>query len=131
VDQRIVDHLADGEVSVGDFVLAGGEVGALVIVEVVGRLVPGVLGNDESSRDESFTTGLLEYPHYTRPGSFRGWEVPEILRSGDHGRIERWRLAQSLCRTGECRPDLVEARGGYSEAERNVMAEFGVRPPDT
>ena len=128
VDQRIADHLVDGEVSVGDYVLAGGERGALVIVEVVGRLVPGVLGNDESSRDESFTTGLLEYPQYTRPASFRGWEVPEILRSGDHGRIARWRLAQSLRRTGECRPDLVEARGGFSEGERRAMDEPGDAP---
>jgi tRNA (guanine37-N1)-methyltransferase len=130
VDERISDHLVDGEVSVGDFVLAGGELGALVIIEAVGRLVPGVLGNDESSRDESFTAGLLEYPHYTRPASFRGWEVPEILRSGDHARIDRWRLAQSLQRTLDRRPDLVEARGGFSEDERKVMAEFGILPPD-
>jgi tRNA (guanine37-N1)-methyltransferase len=129
VDQRIADHLVDGEVSLGDFVLAGGELGALVIVEAVGRLVPGVLGNDESSGDESFTAGLLEYPHYTRPASFRGWDVPEVLRSGDHGRIARWRLAQSLRRTMECRPDLMEARGGFSEAECKVMAEFELAPP--
>jgi tRNA (guanine37-N1)-methyltransferase len=131
VDQRIADHLVDGEVSVGDFVLAGGELAALVVVEVVGRLVPGVLGNEASSSDESFTTGLLEYPQYTRPGSFRGWEVPEILLGGNHGRIARWRLAQSLRRTRECRPDLVEARGGFSEDERKVMAEFGISPPET
>jgi tRNA (guanine37-N1)-methyltransferase len=131
VDQRIADHLADGEVSVGDFVLSGGELGALVIVEAVGRLVPGVLGNDESSTDESFAAGLLEYPQYTRPASFRGWEVPEILRSGDHRRIARWRLAQSLRSTLERRPDLVESRGGVSEAERAVMAEFGDTVPDT
>jgi tRNA (guanine37-N1)-methyltransferase len=130
VDQRIADHLVDGEMSVGDFVLAGGELAALVVVEAVGRLVPGVLGNEASSSDESFTTGLLEYPQYTRPGSFRGWEVPEILRGGDHGRIARWRLAQSLLRTRECRPDLVEARGGFSDEEREVMAEFGGSPPE-
>jgi len=129
VDQRIADHLADGEVSVGDFVLSGGELGALVIVEVVGRLVPGVLGNEESSRDESFAAGLLEYPQYTRPWSFRGWEVPEILRSGDHARIARWRLAQSLQRTWERRPDLVKDRRGYSESECKVMAEFGIASP--
>ncbi|HXY45860.1 MAG TPA: tRNA (guanosine(37)-N1)-methyltransferase TrmD [Acidimicrobiales bacterium] len=129
VDQRICDHLVDGEVSVGDFVLAGGELGALVIVEAVCRLLPGVLGNDESSADESFTNGLLEYPQYTRPASFRGWDVPEVLRSGDHARVARWRLAQSLQRTLERRPDLIEARGGISEAERRVMEEFGLRPP--
>jgi tRNA (guanine37-N1)-methyltransferase len=128
VDERIAEHLVDGEVSVGDFVLAGGELGALVIVEAVVRLVPGVLGNDESSNEESFTTGLLEYPHYTRPASFRGWDVPEVLRSGDHARIARWRLAESLRRTMERRPDLVEARGGYSAAERTVMDELGVPP---
>jgi tRNA (guanine37-N1)-methyltransferase len=130
VDQRIADHLVDGEVSLGDFVLAGGELGALVIVEAVGRLVPGVLGNDESSGDESFTAGLLEYPHYTRPASFRGWDVPEVLRSGDHGRIARWRLAQSLRRTIDFRPDLIEARGGFSEPECKVMAEFELAPPE-
>jgi tRNA (guanine37-N1)-methyltransferase len=129
VDQRIADHLVDGEVSVGDYVLAGGELGALVIVEAVARLVPGVLGNDESCADESFTTGLIEYPQYTRPASFRGWDVPEVLRSGDHGKVARWRLAESLRRTIERRPDLLAARGGLTEAERKVMAEFGVLPP--
>src|SRR5208282_3896905 len=107
VDQRIADHLVDGEVSVGDFVLAGGELGALMIVEAVCRLVPGVLGNDESSTDESFTNGLLEHPHYTRPASFRSWDVPDVLRSGDHARVARWRLAESLQRTLERRPDLI------------------------
>ena len=87
VDQRIAEHLVDGELSVGDFVLAGDELAALVVVEAVCRLVPGVLGNDESSDDESFTHGLLEYPQYTRPASFRGWDVPEVLRSGDHAKV--------------------------------------------
>ncbi len=128
VDQRIADHLVDGEVSVGDFVLAGGELAALSIVEAVSRLVPGVLGNDESSGEESFTAGLLEYPQYTRPASFRGWEVPEVLRSGDHAKVARWRLAQSLRRTAERRPDLIEARGGFSEAEAHLMREFGLEP---
>ena len=88
VDQRIADHLVDGELSIGDYVLAGGELAALVVVEAVVRLVPGVLGNASSAGDESFTTGLLEYPQYTRPAVFRGWEVPEVLRSGDHGRVD-------------------------------------------
>jgi tRNA (guanine37-N1)-methyltransferase len=130
VDERIAAHLVDGEVSLGDFVLAGGELGALAITEAVGRLVPGVLGNDESSDEESFTTGLLEYPQYTRPASFRGWDVPEVLRSGDHGRIARWQLAESLRRTLERRPDLVDARQGFSAAELRVMEEFEVALPD-
>ena len=91
VDQRVSDHLVDGELSVGDFVLAGGELGALVVIEAVARLLPGVLGNDGSAADESFTSGLLEYPQYTRPAGFRGWEVPPVLRSGDHGEVARWR----------------------------------------
>jgi tRNA (guanine37-N1)-methyltransferase len=128
VDQRIADHLVDGEISVGDFVLAGGELGALVIVEAVCRLIPGVLGNDDSSTEESFTTGLLEHPQFTRPASFRGWDVPEVLRSGDHAKVARWKLAESLRRTLELRPDLIEARGGISDAERQAMEEFGLSP---
>lgn len=126
VDQRIAEHLVDGEVSVGDFVLAGGELGALSIVEATARLLPGVLGNAESSGEESFSEDLLEYPHYTRPAEFRGWEVPEVLRSGDHGRVARWRRAQSIARTLERRPDLIARRGGLSEAERRLLAEFGL-----
>ncbi|MGA2208514.1 MAG: tRNA (guanosine(37)-N1)-methyltransferase TrmD [Acidimicrobiales bacterium] len=128
VDERIAEHLADEEVSVGDFVLAGGELAALVVVEAVARLVPGVLGNEASTGDESFTHGLLEYPQYTRPATFRGWDVPEVLRSGDHAKVARWRLAQSLRRTLERRPDLIEARGGFSELETSVMGEFGGAP---
>jgi tRNA (guanine37-N1)-methyltransferase len=123
VDQRVADHLVDEELSVGDFVLAGGELAALVVVEAVVRLLPGVLGNDESSTDESFTAGLLEYPHYTRPADFRGWEVPEVLRSGDHGRVERWRRAQALARTLRRRPDLMEARGGLTADEVQLLVE--------
>jgi tRNA (guanine37-N1)-methyltransferase len=107
VDQRVADHLCDGELSVGDFVLAGGEAAALVVVEAVVRLVPGVMGNDESALDESFTDGLLEYPQYTRPAEFRGHSVPSVLLSGDHARIERWRRAQALRRTLTRRPDLL------------------------
>ncbi len=87
VDQRIIDHAVDDVISIGDVVLAGGEIAALTVVEAVGRLVPGVLGNRDSTGDESFTDGLLEYPHYTRPSEFRGWRVPDVLTSGDHGRI--------------------------------------------
>lgn len=122
VDQRVADHLVDGEVSVGDVVLAGGEVAALLMIEAVSRLVPGVMGNRESGSEESFTTGLLEYPQYTRPAEFRGWTVPEVLRSGDHGRIERWRRAQALRRTVERRPDLIERRGGLAPEEAELLA---------
>jgi tRNA (guanine37-N1)-methyltransferase len=123
VDERVREHLVDGEVSVGDYVLAGGELAALVVVEAVSRLVPGVMGNEDSATEESFAGGLLEYPQYTRPASFRGWEVPEVLRSGDHGRVARWRRAQALARTIADRPDLVEARGGLSEEERALLEE--------
>ncbi len=125
VDQRVVDHLVDDELSVGDFVLAGGEVAALVVIEAVGRLVPGVMGNEASSGEESFGAGLLEHPHYTRPAEFRGWPVPEVLRSGDHGRVARWRLAAALDRTGRRRPDLIDRRGGLTDEEVRVLREFG------
>lgn len=126
VDQRVGDHLVDGELSLGDFVLAGGEIAAMAIIEAVGRLVPGVLGNEQSAADESFSDGLLEYPHYTRPAEFRGWAVPDVLRSGDHGRVDRWRRAQSLARTAALRPDLIEARGGFTATEHALLEEFGL-----
>ncbi|MCP4434249.1 MAG: tRNA (guanosine(37)-N1)-methyltransferase TrmD [Actinomycetia bacterium] len=126
IDERVHEHLVDGEVSVGDYVLNGGEVAAMVILEAVGRLLPEVMGNDDSAADESFSHGLLEYPQYTRPADFRGWEVPEVLRSGDHGRVERWRRAKALERTVSRRPDLLEDRGGLSSEERELMAEFGI-----
>lgn len=107
VDERVAQHLVDEEVSLGDFVLAGGEAAALAIIEGVARLVPGVIGNPESVGSESFRGGLLEEPHYTRPAVFSGWEVPEVLLSGDHGRIEQWRREQRLRRTRERRPDLL------------------------
>ncbi len=125
VDERVRTHLIDDELSIGDFVLAGGELAALVVLETVARLVPGVLGNDESAGDESFGDGLLEYPQYTRPADFRGLAVPEVLRSGNHALIERWRRAQALRRTLDRRPDLIEARGGLSESDRTLLAEFG------
>jgi tRNA (guanine37-N1)-methyltransferase len=127
VDQRVADHLCDGEVSVGDYVLAGGEAAALVVIEAVARLVPGVMGNQGSAEQESFAAGgadpvLLEYPQYTRPAEFRGWEVPEVLRSGDHGRIARWRRAQALRRTLERRPDLVVRP--LTAEQQALLAEF-------
>ena len=123
VDARVRDHLVDEELSIGDYVLGGGEVAAMVVLEAVGRLVPGVMGNEASAAEESFSHGLLEHPQYTRPASFRGWEVPEVLRSGDHGRVARWRLAQALERTRRLRPDLIEARGGLTEDEEALLEE--------
>jgi tRNA (guanine37-N1)-methyltransferase len=108
VDERVRDHLVDREISIGDFVLTGGELSAMVIIDAVTRLIPGVLGNYDSASDDSFTTGLLEYPHYTRPGSYRGWQVPEVLLSGNHREIESWRKKESLRRTYLRRPDLLE-----------------------
>lgn len=124
VDERVRQHLVDGELSVGDYVLAGGEVAAMVVIEAVGRLVPGVMGNATSGDDESFSDGLLEYPQYTRPATFREWDVPEILRSGDHSRIDRWRRAQALRRTMSERPDLLDARASLSDSDRRVLEEF-------
>lgn len=128
-DQRAIDLVGDDEISVGDVVLAGGELAALVVIEAAVRLVPGALGNDDSSRDESFAEGLLEYPQYTKPASFEGLGVPEVLRSGDHARIDRWRRAQALARTRERRPDLIEARGGLSPEEERLIAEFAPTTP--
>lgn len=125
IDHRVREHLVDDEISIGDVVLAGGEVAACLIVEAVTRLIPGVMGNVISPITESFgISGLLEEPHYTRPAQFRGWEVPEVVRSGDHGRIARWRRAQALHRTVVYRPDLIEARGGLNDLERSLLEEF-------
>lgn len=126
IDQRVHDHLVDRELSIGDYVLAGGEVAAIVVIEAVTRLLRGVMGNESSAEEESFVGGLLEHPHYTRPASYRGWSVPEVLRSGDHGRITRWRRAQSLARTVRERPDLIESRGGLSAEDMAVLEEFGL-----
>ena len=126
VDERVRTELVDDELSIGDYVLAGGEAAAFVVVEAVTRLVPGVMGNDASRAEESFVEGLLEYPHFTRPAVFRGHEVPEILRSGDHGRIGRWRRAQALARTRDRRPDLLERRGGLTGEELALLQEFGL-----
>jgi tRNA (guanine37-N1)-methyltransferase len=106
VDQRVADHLVDEEISLGDYVLTNGTLAALVVTDAVVRLLPGVLGDEQSAVDESFSHGLLEYPHYTRPAEFRGWKVPEILLSGNHAAIEAWRREQARERTRERRPDL-------------------------
>jgi tRNA (guanine37-N1)-methyltransferase len=128
VDQRVADHLVDGELSVGDFVLAGGELAALVVVEAVARLLPDVLGNEDSAREESFAEGLLEYPQYTRPAEFRGWSVPEVLRSGDHGAVAAWRHSQALLRTADRRPDLIARlvrASALSASDVQALSEHG------
>ncbi len=126
VDERVREHLVDEEISIGDYVLAGGEVAASVVLEAVGRLVPGVLGNADSVADESFSDGLLEYPHYTRPAEYRGMEIPDVLRSGNHALVARWRRAQSLAKTMAVRPDLITARGGLTDEDRRMLIEFGL-----
>ena len=125
----MADHLVDGELSVGDFVLAGGELAALVVVEAVARLLPDVLGNEESAQDESFSDGLLEYPQYTRPADFRGWAVPEVLRSGDHGAVAAWRRAPGAAAHGRAppRPDrrAWSGRRRSSASDVQALAEHG------
>jgi tRNA (guanine37-N1)-methyltransferase len=127
VDERVTTHLCDGELSVGDFVLAGGEAAALVVIDAVARLVPGVMGNERSAEEESFGAGLLEYPQWTRPAEFRGSAVPAVLRSGDHERIARWRHAQALRRTLERRPDLIDR--DLTREERALLEEYP--PPES
>ena len=112
VDERVVEHLVDEEISIGDYVLSGGELAALVVIEVATRFVPGVLGNPGSLDVESHSSGTLEHPHYTRPAAFRGWKVPEVLLSGDHAAVERWRTEQALIATRARRPDLGSGRSG-------------------
>jgi tRNA (guanine37-N1)-methyltransferase len=108
VDHRVTEHLVNDELSIGDYVLSNGAVAAAVVVDAVARLIPGVLGDGDSARDESFSSGTLEYPQYTRPQEFRGWNVPEILLSGNHRAIREWRAAQSRQKTEERRPDLLQ-----------------------
>jgi tRNA (guanine37-N1)-methyltransferase len=115
IDQRVIDHFIDEEVSLGDFVLAGGEAAALAVIEGVARLVPRVVGNAGSTVTESFRGGLLEEPVYTRPAEFRGWSVPDVLLSGDHARIEAWRLQQRIRRTRARRPDLAALLGEQAD----------------
>ena len=121
IDQRVLDDLCDEQISVGDVVLAGGELAALVVIEATARLVPGVLGNDASTTEESCQDNLLEHPQWTKPASFRGMDVPAILRSGDHAKVAAWRRGLALRTTLERRPDLIEVRGGLSEADRALL----------
>jgi tRNA (guanine37-N1)-methyltransferase len=120
VDERVVDHLVDREVSIGDFILTGGELAAMVLIDAVARHLPGALGDAQSPAEESFAGGLLEHPQYTRPAAYRGWRVPPVLLSGDHAAIERWRAEQRQLRTARRRPDLLAAAPAYEPPGRKV-----------
>ena len=120
IDERIREHLADREISIGDYILTGGEISALVLIDAVSRLIPGVLGNEESTLSESFSQGLLEYPQYTRPAEYKGWKVPDVLVSGNHAEIELWRKNESLKRTYKRRPDLLTKINLSGEEKKNL-----------
>jgi tRNA (guanine37-N1)-methyltransferase len=122
-DERICQYLVTDEISIGDYVLTGGELPAMVIVDAVVRLLPGVLGNEQSAENDSFRNGLLEYPQYTRPAEFRGWRVPDVLLSGNHARIEEWRRKESLRRTLVRRPDLLQ-KAQLDERDRRLLMEI-------
>jgi len=122
-DERIREHLITEEISIGDYVLSGGELPALVLIEAITRLLPGALGDPGGAADDSFASGLLEYPHYTRPAEFRSWEVPEVLRSGNHKEITRWRRKQALQRTVKKRPDLLN-KEKLSALDRDLLKEL-------
>ena len=123
VDERVREHLVTDQISIGDYVLSGGELPALAVIDAVARLIPGVLGDPDGAWDDSHATGLLEYPHYTRPPEFRGWTVPEILLSGDHARIARWRREQALLRTWLRRPDMLD-KADLSPKDRQFLASL-------
>lgn len=124
IDERIRAHLVTDEISIGDYVLTGGELPALTLIDSVARLLPGVLGDPDGALDDSHVAGLLEYPHYTRPPEFRGWKVPDILLSGNHAKIDHWRREQSLARTLRQRPDLLE-RASLSEDDKKFLERLG------
>jgi tRNA (guanine37-N1)-methyltransferase len=127
-DERIREHLATDEISIGDYVLTGGELAALAVVDAVIRLRPGVLGDPTGAIDDSHAGGLLEYPHYTRPPEFRGWGVPEVLLSGDHAKVDRWRREQALLRTWRRRPDLLE-RAELTDSDRAWLRQLEQEQP--
>jgi tRNA (guanine37-N1)-methyltransferase len=126
VDERVVAHLASDEISIGDYVLTGGELPALIVIDAVARFIPGVLGDPTGAITDSHASGLLEHPHYTRPPEFRGWGVPEVLKSGDHAKIEQWRREQSLLRTAKRRPELLE-HFELSKKDSEFLEEFEER----
>ena len=123
VDERIREHLATDEISIGDYVLTGGELPALILIDAISRLLPGVLGDPDGPFDDSHATGLLEYPHYTRPPEYRGWGVPDVLLSGDHAKIANWRREQSLRRTRRRRPDILE-KADLSESDHKLLEKI-------
>jgi tRNA (guanine37-N1)-methyltransferase len=123
IDERIREHLVTDEISIGDYVLTGGELPAMIIIDAVSRLLPGVLGDPDGAFDDSHASGLLEYPHYTRPPEFRGWKVPDILVSGNHAKINKWRREQSLRRTLKRRPDLLET-APLSDVDQKVLKKI-------
>ena len=120
VDERVREHLVTDEISVGDYVLTGGELPALTMIDAIARLLPGVLGDPTGAEDDSHSMGLLEYPHYTKPAEFRGWKVPEVLASGDHAKIDAWRREQALRRTLRKRPDMLET-AELSEKDKKIV----------
>src|SRR5690606_17193938 len=122
-DERIREHLVTDEISIGDFVLTGGELAAMTVIDSIVRLLPGVLGNADSPVRDSFSTGLLEHPQYTRPAEFRGWRVPEVLTSGNHGKVDQWREEQTLKRTLERRPDLLD-KIELNDKQQNIIAQL-------
>jgi tRNA (guanine37-N1)-methyltransferase len=124
VDERVSEHLVDDEISIGDYVLSGGEIAAMVIVDTIARLLPGVVGSEVSIEEESHVNGLLEYPHYTRPALFRDWVVPDVLLSGNHSQIAQWRHRQSLIKTMKSRPDLIE-KYSLTEDDQKLLGEIG------
>lgn len=123
VDERVREHLVSDEISIGDYVLTGGELPALIILDALTRLIPGALGDPDGAMDDSHASGLLEYPHYTRPVDFRGWAVPDVLLSGNHAEIQRWRREQSLCRTRQRRPDLLSS-APLTPADREFLSRL-------
>jgi tRNA (guanine37-N1)-methyltransferase len=129
IDERVRQYLVTDEISIGDYVITGGELAALILIDALTRLMPGALGDPDGAWDDSHATGLLEYPHYTRPPQFRGWSVPEVLLSGDHGRVQRWRRQQSLLRTRQRRPDLLVS-APLSEADRKYLASLELPVPE-
>ncbi|HSB02565.1 MAG TPA: tRNA (guanosine(37)-N1)-methyltransferase TrmD [Anaerolineales bacterium] len=129
VDERIREHLVTDEISIGDYVLTGGELPALILIDAVARLIPEVLGDPTGAEDDSHAMGLLEYPHYTRPPEFRGWKVPDVLISGDHAKIEKWRREQALSRTLHKRPDMLE-KAELSEQDRKFVERLKSQPEE-
>jgi tRNA (guanine37-N1)-methyltransferase len=121
IDERVSEHLVNDEISIGDYVLTGGELAAMVVIDAVARLLPGVLGSEESAKDDSHTSGLLKYPQYTRPQTYRGWETPQILLSGNHAQIAKWRREQSILRTLKRRPELLE-KADLSPEEKELIS---------